>query len=122
MFGYTRREVIGKTSAELGINPNPELRARQFAELQQRGSVADAEMKLRTKSGEERTFLNVFGTIEIKGRKHIASYMQDITEPKWGEESLREKRREIGAASGRPGGIAQTRDAHSKRKRPGADS
>jgi PAS domain S-box-containing protein len=90
LFGYTRQEVIGKTSVELEINPDPELRARQLAELQQKGSVLDAEMKLRTKSGEERTFLNVFGMIEIESRKHVVTYMHDITERKRAEDSLRE--------------------------------
>jgi len=90
MFGYTRQEVIGKTSVELGINPDPDLRARQVAELQQRGSVLDTEMKLRTKSGEMRTVVNIFGVIKIENQKHIVSYMQDITERKKAEAALRE--------------------------------
>jgi two-component system CheB/CheR fusion protein len=95
LIGYTRQELIGKTSVELGINPDCELRARQVAELERRGSVVDAEMKLRTKSGEERTFMNAFGMIQIENRKHIFSYMQDITERKRVEDSLRESKRRL---------------------------
>jgi two-component system CheB/CheR fusion protein len=90
MFGYTKQDVVGRTSVELGINPDPEVRARQAAELQQRGAVLDAEMKLLTNSGEERTFENIFGVIEIENDKHILTYMQDITERKQAADALRE--------------------------------
>jgi PAS domain S-box-containing protein len=90
MFGYAREEVVGKTSVELGINPDPKLRQRQLAELRQSGTVVDVETKLRTKSGEVRTVVNIFGEVEIADQKHIVSFMQDITERKKAEEDLRE--------------------------------
>ena len=90
MFGYAREEVVGKTSVELGINPDPKLRQRQLAELRQSGTVVDVETKLRTKSGEVRTVVNIFGEVEIANQKHIVSFMQDITERKKAEENLRE--------------------------------
>jgi PAS domain S-box-containing protein len=54
MLGYTRQESIGKTSLELGINPDAETRARLLAQLQERGSAHDLEMPIRAKSGEWR--------------------------------------------------------------------
>ena len=84
IFGYTRRELIRRSSQEWGLNPT------QIAELLQDGSITEAEIELRTKSGEVRTFLNSINVIEISDQKHALSVLQDITERKRVEESLRE--------------------------------
>jgi len=57
VFGFTKQEVEGKTSLELGINPDWERRSRIVVELQARGSVRDLELNLLTKSSEARVFL-----------------------------------------------------------------
>ncbi|MEW6094110.1 MAG: PAS domain S-box protein, partial [Chloroflexota bacterium] len=64
-FGYTKQEAVGKTSLELGINPDDEGRARITAMLQAQGSVRDVELMLRTKSGEARAFLVNIDLIDI---------------------------------------------------------
>jgi PAS domain S-box-containing protein len=89
MFGYTRQEVIGKTAAELGINPEAALRERQSAELRQRGSTPAAEMNLRVKSGEMRTFLSGIDVVEINNEKRALTVVQDITERKQAQEAQR---------------------------------
>lgn len=79
-FGYSREEAIGKTTFELNINPDLETRARILAQIQQAGFARNAEMHLRTKSGEERIFLVHIDLLEIAGERYILNTTQDITE------------------------------------------
>jgi PAS domain S-box-containing protein len=88
-FGYTRQEVVGKTSRELNINPDQETRARILALLQEGGFVRDQEITLRTKSGEWRTFMQNIDLIDIGQEKYILTTMIDITVRKQNEELLR---------------------------------
>jgi PAS domain S-box-containing protein len=88
VFGYTKQEVIGKTSLELGINPDSEGRTRITAELQAQGSVRDMELMLLTKSGIERVFLMNIDLVGISGQRYIFQTAQDITERKRAEAAL----------------------------------
>jgi PAS domain S-box-containing protein len=90
MFGYTRQEAVGKTSLQLGLNPDAEMRASVTAELLQHGSVYNREMTLYTKSGEARAFLNNISVIEFGGQKYALTTTQDITERKQAEKAVRE--------------------------------
>ncbi len=87
VFGYSKKEAVGKTSLELGINPDSEGRARIIAELQARGSAHDLELKLQTKTGA-RIFLVNIDSVDIYGQKYILQTAQDITERKEAEEQL----------------------------------
>jgi two-component system CheB/CheR fusion protein len=94
IFGYNRQELIGRSSREWGLNQI------QMAELLERGSITDAEIDLRTKSGEVRTFLNSIDVIEIGDQKHALSVLQDITGRKRAEESLRESEARLAKEAG----------------------
>lgn len=87
-FGYTKQEVAGKTSQELGINPDAEGRARILSVLQGQDSVRDLELMLKTKSGVTRVFLVNIDLVDIGGQKHILQTAQDITERKQTEVAL----------------------------------
>ncbi len=95
VFGYAKQEVIGKTSLELGINPDNESRKRIFAELQARGSAHDMEMTLRTKPGDARTFSLNIDLVSINDEKYILQTAQDITERKQAEEEIRKLNAEL---------------------------
>jgi PAS domain S-box-containing protein len=98
MFGYRREEAIGKTSLEIGINPDPALRERILRALQEQGFLRDQEMRLFTRSGEARTFLNNMTMIEIGGVPHLLTTVQDITESKAAENALRRSAEALRAA------------------------
>jgi PAS domain S-box-containing protein len=89
MSGYTKSEVAGKSTLELGINPDVEARARITAEFQAKGSVRGQELTLRMKSGESRIMSVNLDLVDIGGQKYILNTAQDITDRKRAEEEIR---------------------------------
>ena len=89
IFGFAREDVIGKTTLELGINPDAELRARMLAEIKNKGFVHDVEMKLFTKSGEERVFLVGLIAMELGGNNFQVITLVDITARRQAEEAIK---------------------------------
>ncbi len=93
IFGYTKQDAIGKTPAELGINPETlEHRARIAQELQTRPSLCDIEYDLVTKAGEVRNCLVNMNVIHVAGQDYLLQSIQDITERKRFELELAETR------------------------------
>ena len=84
-FGYTKQEAIGRTSLELGINPDAEGRGRVLAALREQGTAHGLEMVLHTKFGEARIHTVNVDLVDIGDEKYILSTTQDITERKQAE-------------------------------------
>ncbi len=88
--GYTREQVIGKTTAELGFFINPERHADAMSTLFATGHMSNVELEVRCKGGERLHGLFSAELIISQGRGHILSVMIDITRRKRTEERLRE--------------------------------
>jgi diguanylate cyclase (GGDEF)-like protein/PAS domain S-box-containing protein len=88
-MGYARGEAVGKTTLELGINPDSETRAKILEELKNHNTVRDLEIKLRSKTQELRTFAINLEVVEISGERFILQMLHDITELKALQEQLR---------------------------------
>lgn len=88
IFGFSKAEVIGKTSLELGFNPDQNLRMKILTLLKENGSVRDVEMKLFTKEKQEKIMLVNLDILEFGGNKFILNTTEDITERKRAEEAL----------------------------------
>ena len=89
-LGYSKSEVIGKTSAELQLFPHPEEQQAVARTLQAEGRIFDRELQVRRKDG---TLLNGLFSGEIitsQGKQFFLTLMIDITERKQAEESLRQ--------------------------------
>jgi PAS domain S-box-containing protein len=91
LTGYRREEVIGRTSADLGIWPTPEARAEVVGWLEREGRIRNRETRYQMKNGELRTFLTSAEIIELDGQPHMITASIDITERKRAEEALREQ-------------------------------
>ncbi len=87
--GYSREEIIGRTSNDLHLWANPEQQAAIFRQLQAQGSSETFEFELRTKAGEIRIGLSATAQIDLAGEKHYLSLIHDITDRKRAEEALR---------------------------------
>jgi PAS domain S-box-containing protein len=89
MTGYSREELIGRTSVELNLWVDPEDRARLRQMLVETGSVSGFSTRLRRKSGEIRECLFFASLAEFAGEPYILSEIADITELRRTEEALR---------------------------------
>src|SRR5215813_11929914 len=88
--GYTREEVIGRTSLELNIWESLAARAELIGTLKERGAVRNLETKFGTKGGGFRILLSSAEMIELGGQPRVLVASSDITERKRVEEALRE--------------------------------
>ena len=95
MFGYAKQEALGKTSLELGINPDAEDRKRIINAVKEHGSARNQIMTLKTKSNEVRTFLVNVDLVEIGGQKHMLNTTLDITERKRAEDAMLESEAQL---------------------------
>jgi PAS domain S-box-containing protein len=95
MSGYTRDEVIGKTALDLNIWLNWENRQRLAKHMEAKGSLEDAQVLFRTKSGEIRTSLISAGYMEIAGQKCYIGSIKDITELKKSEMLIKKARKDL---------------------------
>jgi len=66
-YGYSRAEVIGRTTGELGIWEDPKDRALMIAQLQQ-GPIRNVITRIRTKSGEVKVTAYSADKIQFDGQ------------------------------------------------------
>jgi PAS domain S-box-containing protein len=83
-LGYSRDEVVGKTTKELNMFANPEDRSRALAILHETGRVRNLDVKVRTKNGSviDGLFSVDFITIGEAATTCILTTMVDITSKK----------------------------------------
>ena len=98
-LGYSYKELIGNTSAMLGIFENPEVRISIGEQLKQNIPVREVEVKIRTKSGEIKIGLFSADKIYIGTDLCLLTMVVDITERKRIEEDLRKAKIEAEKAN-----------------------
>lgn len=81
IFGFTKEEVIGKTSVELNILPVEE-REKIVSLLKKQSNVRSAEGVMTKKNGEKFWVLTSLEIIEIKGDSFILSSLNNIDDRK----------------------------------------
>ena len=81
-MGFSRNEVVGKTSVELGLFADPEIQSRVALALQDEGSVRNVEMKVRKKDGTILDGLFFGEIIDNQGQISLLTVMIDITDRK----------------------------------------
>lgn len=89
-LGYSRDEVIGRTSSEVGIWTQHAQRQTLVNKLMAQGSLRDIESVLRTKSGALKTFIFSADVMAFQGVSCIMSAWLDISERKHAEDALQQ--------------------------------
>jgi len=87
-FGYTREEVIGKTSLELNLYYDPEDRARLVSELQKKGIVRSLEVKGRKKDGTIIIVSMSISKVELNHEQYVLGILRDITDQKKTQQTI----------------------------------
>ncbi len=77
--GYERAEVVGKTTLEIGLWKDEELRGRLLRKVIEVGSLEDIEFTFVTKTGKERTGIISGRVIALRGRALLVTVMHDIS-------------------------------------------
>jgi len=88
-LGFSRGEVIGKTTTELGLFVDPQQQADLAQRLQAEGRIAGFELQVRAKDGTILDGLFSGELISTQGQHYFLTVMVDITERKQAEEALR---------------------------------
>ncbi|HOO46729.1 MAG TPA: PAS domain S-box protein [Deltaproteobacteria bacterium] len=100
--GFSKEEVIGRSSIDLNIWEKPEDRERIIGQIQEHGFVRNYEARYRIKDGSLRGMLCSCELIDFGGEKCILSASRDITERKRLEGELRrsQKMEAVGRLAG----------------------
>ena len=88
-FGWTREDLIGKTSLEVGFWPDSETRDAWLKAIYSAGRLVNYETIWIHKSGERRHVSLSCEIIQLDGESWILTYLTDITARKLWEADLR---------------------------------
>ncbi len=94
-LGFSREEVIGKTSAQLDLFVHPEKHLELSKQLQAQGRILNCELQIKCKDGRILDGLFSGELIESRGGKNFLTVMIDQTIRKQVEEEVRRSRAEL---------------------------
>ena len=110
IFGYSREEVIGRTSLELGLYANPADRAKAVQELRTTGLVRDWELQGVRKNGEQFAASLSQQVITLGVEPHIVGAIRDVSHRKHAEAAL--ERIRVGFEQGAVGQALASPEGH----------
>jgi len=87
-FGWSRTELIGRTTEDIALWPSIQIRQRWVEALQARGNIVDYETCWVHRNGTQRSISISGEVIEYDGKPCILAYITDITERKAAEEQI----------------------------------
>ena len=90
VLGFSKDEVVGRTSTELNIFADPSIRRQAARQVEDQRKVSNIEVKINTKSGSHRTGLLSARVVRVQNGHHLLTVLNDITERKEAEMALEE--------------------------------
>ncbi|HWY10439.1 MAG TPA: PAS domain S-box protein [Bacteroidia bacterium] len=98
-IGYSKEELLGKTSFELNLIPDVDHRNRIVESIKKDGYSHDVLLEMRTKNGELKWVFTSSHVVKINDSSSILSAMVDVTERKKAEDQLLAVNKELEAFS-----------------------
>jgi PAS domain S-box-containing protein len=95
MIGFSRKEVINRSSVDLGLIVNIADREDVLAQVKEKGAMRHMEMTIRKKTGELVEVLSSIETISYNSENYAINIIYDITEQKHAQRKLEEVNREL---------------------------
>jgi PAS domain S-box-containing protein len=95
LFGYSREEVLGRTTLELALWLTPGDRVKLISQVPESGEPFSSEMQLRRRDGRIVPLLISMVRMNLKGAPYLVSSFVDLTERKGIEEGLRASERHL---------------------------
>ena len=86
--GYAEQEIVGRSSAELGVWPDRATRERFKQAIDKEASVRNLDIQVRTKNGAAVDCVLSAEAVTINDQPCVLCVMQDITERKRSEDEL----------------------------------
>ncbi len=78
--GYVRDDILGKTTLDLSLWRNVEVRSRALAEIRSKGSISNVPFELRSRDGRWRHCLVSAERIELNGESCVLAMIRDVTD------------------------------------------
>ncbi len=105
LSGFERKEVLGRTTADIGIWDQPEERRLLIDLMRDQGAVHNKEVHFRLKNGAVQTFMLSAETIELEGQALMLTVARDMTELRSLEAQFRQAQK-MEAVGRLAGGVA----------------
>ena len=90
LLGFSRDEVIGRSSRELGTSTDPLARESVLEQMSSSGTIRSLPAHVRTKWGEVRDVLLSADALDVDGKPCVLSALQDVTDLKRAQAHERE--------------------------------
>jgi two-component system, sensor histidine kinase and response regulator len=90
-YGWTRHELLGKTTLEAGLWANPQDRLRMSEAICRTGRIIDFESVGLTRDGRQREMSLSAEMVDLDGEPHLVVYILDLSQRKAAERALLEK-------------------------------
>src|SRR5262249_19396827 len=90
LFGYSREEIVGRTSPEIGIWADCSERTRLVRGVREQRAVRNFQTRLRRKNGAYADVLLSAGVIDLDGEPHLIGPLTDVTERRRAEERIQQ--------------------------------
>ena len=94
MFGYTRKEIIGKTSFQLGIWANPIDREKMLTQLKAEVKARNLEMHLVRKNGQVFPAQFSVSVLQSGNEQRLVGVIRDASNEKQAQEALKRSEKE----------------------------
>ena len=98
-LGYARNEVIGRTSSELKLFPDPQRHAAMAKQLLAADRITNLELQIRSADGTVFNGLFSGEIIRSHGQEYFLTVMIDITARKRAEDALQKANRQLTAVA-----------------------
>jgi PAS domain S-box-containing protein len=90
LSGFSREQLIGHSTTELGLWTAGEVRSQMLDKLSVDGSVSEFESEFRIASGSLRTCLMSVAVVDLAGEEHLFIVVRDVSPHRHAESRLRE--------------------------------